>query len=73
MKKILDTNDLYKIIPNECKLIILQYLEFNYDNEKLIKNIFLDTINIINEMGQIDIFIHYQKEVENKFNKKTNY
>ena len=73
MKKILDTNDLYKIIPNECKLIILQYLELNYDNEKLIKNIFLDTINIINEMGQIDIFIHYQKEVENKFNKKTNY
>ena len=73
MKKIFDTNDLYKIIPNECKLIILQYLELNYDNEKLIKNIFLDTINIINEMGQIDIFVHYQKEVENKLNKKINY
>ena len=71
MKKILDSNEIFKIIPNDCKLIILQYLEMNFDNEKLIKNIFLDIINIINEMGQIDIFIHYQKEIEYKLNKKN--
>ena len=71
IKKFLETNELFKIIPNDCKLIILQYLELNYDKEKLIKNIFLDIINIINEMGQIDIFIHYQKEIEYKLNKKN--